>query len=110
MAFDPDLIDRIEAALRQAGGDPVRRRMFGGIAFMIGGNMAIASSGTHMHARVGPENWTAALAHPEARAANMTGRDMTGWVTIDEAADLDESALAGWAETVVGFVSTLPAK
>lgn len=110
MAFDPDLVDRIEAALRQAGGDPVHRRMFGGIAFMIGGNMAIASSDTHMHVRVGPDGWAAALARPEAREADMTGRPMTGWVTIDEAADLDDDALLGWAGTACRFAGTLPPK
>lgn len=110
MAFDPDLVDRMEAALIGLGHRPERRRMFGGVALMIGGNMSFGTSRDELHVRVGPDQYEAALAKTGAREMDLTGRVMKGWVTVDGPADLDDEALAGWAKMTADFVSTLPVK
>ena len=110
MAFDPDLADRLEAELRQQGADPVRKRMFGGIAFLVGGHMSCGLVQGEMHVRVGAEAYAENLAKPGAREMDVTGRVMTGWVTLDGPEDLDEDALSGWVSTSLGFVRTLPPK
>ena len=110
MAFDPDLIDRMEAALIERGVSPVRRRMFGGIALMVNGNMSYGSTGDEMHVRVGPDAWAAALAHPGARKMEFTGRPMKGWITVDGPADLDDAELGRWADLTLAYNRTLPAK
>ena len=110
MAFDPDLVDRMEAALIALGQRPERRRMFGGVALMIGGHMSFGTSNDQLHVRVGPDRYAVALAMPGAREMDLTGRVMKGWVTVDGPSDLDDDALAGWAKMTADFVTTLPAK
>ncbi|ABI64913.1 RNA methyltransferase TrmH, group 3 [Maricaulis maris MCS10] len=110
MAFDPDLVDRMEAALVALGQRPERRRMFGGIALMIGGNMSFGTSRDELHVRVGPDQYEAALAKIGAREMDLTGRVMKGWVTVDGPSDLDDDALADWARMTADFVTTLPVK
>ena len=110
MAFDPDLVDRMETALIALGQRPERRRMFGGVALMIGGNMSFGTSNDELHVRVGPEHYAAALAKPGAREMDLTGRVMKGWVTVDGPSDLDDEALAMWAKMTADFVTTLPVK
>lgn len=110
MPHDPDLAERMEAQLRLRGGDPVPRRMFGGIAFMIDGHMSYGTSNAEMHVRVGPDQYEAALERPGARLMDLTGRVMKGWVTVDGPADLSDEELAGWAELTLAFVRTLPPK
>ncbi|WP_297731098.1 TfoX/Sxy family protein [uncultured Maricaulis sp.] len=110
MAFDPDLVDRMETALIALGQRPERRRMFGGIALMIRGNMSFGTSNDQLHVRVGPDQYAAALAMPGAREMDLTGRVMKGWVTVDGPADLDDEALTAWARMTADFVTTLPAK
>lgn len=110
MAFDPDLADRMETQLVALGARPVRKAMFGGIAFMVNGHMSYGTAREEMHVRVGPDAYEDALAEPQARPMDMTGRVMKGWVTVDAPADLDEVALAGWAQRTLAFVRTLPPK
>ena len=110
MAFDPDLVDRMEAALLALGAQPVRRRMFGGVALMVNGNMCFGTARDELHARVGPDAYADALARPGAREMDITGRVMRGWVTVDGPSDLTEDDLAAWARLSFDFVRTLPAK
>ncbi|WP_417494200.1 TfoX/Sxy family protein [Maricaulis sp.] len=110
MTFDPDLADRMEAALVARGAMPARRRMFGGIALMVNGHMSYGTSNEEMHVRVGPERYAEALTRPGARIMDMTGKVMTGWVTIDGPSDLDEDELGGWAGLALDFNRTLAPK
>ncbi|WP_421785711.1 TfoX/Sxy family protein [Hyphobacterium sp.] len=110
MAYDPDLADRMEAQLVALGAAPVRKAMFGGIAFMVSGNMSYGTSREEMHVRVGPDGYEDALAQPGARPMDLTGRVMKGWITVDSPADLDDAALARWAQRTLSFVRTLPPK
>jgi hypothetical protein len=82
--------------------------MFGGIAFMLHGNMALAASKKGLLVRVGSEGLSAALARPGARPMEMNGRTMKGYVIVD--ADIDDAALRAWLKTAFAFVKTLPRK
>ena len=110
MAFDPDLADRMEAELVARGTSPARKAMFGGIAFMVGGNMSYGTSRGEMHVRVGPDAYEAALGKPGAGPMEFTGRSMKGWVTVDGPSDLSSEEIGDWAAMTLAFVKTLPVK
>jgi len=110
MAYDPDLVDRMEVQMCALGAEPVRKSMFGGIAFMVNGNMSYGSSGDEMHVRVGPEAYGDALSQPGAGPMEFTGRSMKGWVTVEGPADLSDDQIRDWAVRTLNFVKTLPAK
>ena len=107
---DEDLIDRMRAALEARGAHPVAKRMFGGVAFMVNGNMSFGSARDEMHVRVGPEAYEDALVQPGARPMDFTGRPMKGWVTVEGPSDLSEDELGAWADRTLAFVNTLPPK
>jgi len=83
MAYDPDLAGRVRAAVTacaaRRGLRTGERRMFGSLAFMVGGKMACGVVGEELMARVGPSRHAQALEHPHARPMDFTGRPMTGY-------------------------------
>ena len=97
MAFDPGLAERIRDVL--AGSEGVtERRMFGGLAFMLHGNMFVGVLGSTLMARVGPEAYARALGRPHVREMDFTGRPMKGYVFVTpEGFDLDND-LAYWIQ------------
>src|SRR5689334_23749704 len=108
MTADGDLAAQVRAALSGAGA--IREvKMFGGIGFMLNGNMVAAASKRGLLARVGKQAHRAALAQPGARAMEMRGRTMEGYVYVDPQA-LTGGALEAWLGKAVAFVKTLPAK
>ena len=109
MAYDEGLAQRMREALAEADG-LMERRMFGGIAFMLHGNMAVGISGDELMVRVGPEGYDEALAQPHARVFDMTGRVMRGWVVVAAEGIADDAALDGWVQQGAEFARSLPAK
>ncbi len=109
MAFDEGLAHRLRAQLT-ARDDVVEKKMFGGLAFMVRGNMCIGIIGDELMVRVGKENHEDALAQPFARTMDFTGRPMKGYVYVAPDGFADESDLSGWVERGLDFVLTLPAK
>ncbi|MEV5974085.1 TfoX/Sxy family protein [Streptomyces sp. NPDC051921] len=109
MAFDEGLAERIRVHL---SGDPActEQRMFGGIAFLCAGNMAVGVTGEDLMVRVGPDATEDALARPGARLFDMTGRPMRGWVVVDAAAVAEDAALADWIDRGRAFAAGLPPK
>ncbi|MFB7865798.1 MULTISPECIES: TfoX/Sxy family protein [unclassified Streptomyces] len=109
MAFDEGLAERIRARL---AGDPAitEKRMFGGIAFLCAGNMAVGVTGDDLMVRVGPDATDDALSRPGARLFDMTGRPMRGWVVVDAAAVAEDAALAEWVDRGRAFAAGLPPK
>ncbi|GGU42057.1 TfoX/Sxy family protein [Streptomyces coeruleorubidus] len=109
MAYDEGLAERIRQRL---GADPVvtEKRMFGGIAFLHRGNMAVGVSGDDLMVRVGPDNTDAALARPGARVFDMTGRPMRGWILVDGAALTGDDVLGEWIEKGRAFAASLTPK
>jgi hypothetical protein len=109
MAYDGGLAERIRDVLG-ASGRIVERRMFGGLAFMVDGHMAVGILGEALIARVGPERHARALAQPHARPMDFTGRPMTGYVFVDPPGFARDADLAAWVGECVQFVKTLPRK
>lgn len=84
--------------------------MFGGLAFMIAGNMLCAVGSDHLMVRVGPAAYETALREPHAKEMKFTGRPMRGYVTVDPAGYASQAALRKWLTRALSFVTTLPAK
>jgi TfoX/Sxy family transcriptional regulator of competence genes len=109
MAYDEALAERVRTVLGDAP-DVVAKRMFGGIAFMVAGNMACGVMGEDLLVRVGKAGQAASLARPSVRPMELSGRVMGGFVVVDaEGLDEDE-VLAGWVERGSAFAASLPPK
>ena len=109
MAYDEGLAGRIRQAL---SGSPeiVEKKMFGGIGYLLNGNMACGVNGDALIVRVGPEAYKSALAEPYTAVFDLTGRPMTGWVVVKADGIASDEALQGWVERGLAFARTLPAK
>jgi TfoX/Sxy family transcriptional regulator of competence genes len=110
MAYDEDLADRIRTLLGDRAG-LTEKKMFGGLAFLIGGNMAIAASGRGgILVRADPEESDELVATTPAELMEMRGRSMTGWLRVDTADVADDAALSEWVERGTAYAASLPAK
>ena len=110
MAYDEELAERIRDVLG-AETDVSEMRMFGGLAFLIAGNMAVAASGQGgLMVRVEPEETEALLAGPHAAPFEMRGRQMAGWLRVGEEGVTTEAELAPWVERGVEYARSLPPK
>ena len=109
MAYSEELADRIRDLLIERG-EVTERKMFGGIAFMLNGNMACGVLGDELIVRVGPEAGEHALAEPHTRPFDTTGRPMRGFVCVGPEGTAEPAALAGWVEAGVAFAASLPPK
>jgi TfoX/Sxy family transcriptional regulator of competence genes len=105
---DHELADDVRAALAGAG-DVREVKMFGGIGFMLNGNLVAAASRRGLLLRVGKERQSEALAHSGARQMVMRGRTMEGYVYVDPPA-LNRQAVQKWLRLAVAHVQTLPPK
>ena len=109
MAYDEDLADRLRLLLNGQG--VTEKKMFGGLAFLLHGHMAIAASGQGgILVRVDPADMESMLAEPGAETFEMQGRPMKGWLRVDPAALDDDSVLRTWAERGLAYVRGLPPK
>jgi TfoX/Sxy family transcriptional regulator of competence genes len=109
MAYDDLLAVRMRAALGPVPG-LVEKKMFGGIGFLLNGNMACGIHKDYLIVRVGPEQHAAAMARPHTRPFNMTGRPMAGWIMVEPPGCETESALKAWVEQGLAFAHSLPEK
>ncbi|MFJ9011281.1 TfoX/Sxy family protein [Streptomyces canus] len=109
MVYDEGLAERIRHHL---GAEPgvTEKRMFGGIAFLYRGNMAVGVTGDDLMVRVGSDTADAALARPGARVFDMTGRPMRGWVVVAGSAVTEDEALGAWIDEGRAFAASLPPK
>lgn len=109
MAFDETLADRVRDALSSRA-DVTERKMFGGIAFMIGGNMAVGVLNDDLMVRLDPADAERALKEPNTRPMDFTGKPMKGMVYVDSTGTEADEDLAGWVEAGADFAASLPAK
>ena len=110
MAYDEKLADRIRELV---AGEPglTEKKMFGGLAFLIGGNMAVAASGQGgVLVRVDPAQSDTLLATTNARLMEMRGRSMQGWLRVDPEDVRTRRQLAKWVELGTTYARSLPAK
>jgi len=110
MAHDDQLAERIRALLADVS-DVDERRMFGGLAFMIGGHMAVAANSRGgLLVRVDPEASAALVGSTPARPMVMQGRSMTGWLELDADDVRTARQLTPWVRRARAYVATLPPK
>jgi TfoX/Sxy family transcriptional regulator of competence genes len=110
MAYDEELAGRIRE-LVSARADVTEQAMFGGLAFLIGGNMAIAASGQGgLLVRVDPGETETLLAKPHAHPFEMRGREMRGWLRVDAEGADTKRRLEPWVKRGVAYARSLPAK
>ena len=110
MAYDEDLANRIRELM--AGERAVtEKKMFGGLAFLIGGNMSVAASGQGgLLVRVDPDETDALVAKPHARRFEMRGRSMDGWLRVDPEGVRTKRQLEPWVKRGVAYARSLPPK
>ncbi|MBA3719444.1 MAG: TfoX/Sxy family protein [Nocardioidaceae bacterium] len=110
MAYDEDLADRIRELIADEP-DLSEMRMFGGLAFLIAGNMSVAASGQGgLMVRVAPDDTDALVAKPHARRFEMRGKPMRGWVRVDDEGMRTKRQLEPWVKRGVAYARSLPPK
>jgi TfoX/Sxy family transcriptional regulator of competence genes len=109
MAYNEALAARIESRIANIEGLEAKK-MFGGIGYMIHGNMALAVHTQNMIVRVGAEQYEALLAEPVAKKFDITGKVMKGWIMVDVAGLESDDELKFWIKKGVDFASSLPPK
>jgi TfoX/Sxy family transcriptional regulator of competence genes len=108
VAFDEQLAERVRVVLQSEEG-VTERRMFGGLAFMLNGNMACGIVKDELMLRLGAEGVDAALERPHVREMDFTGRPMTGMVYVGRGG-LGDAELRGWVQQAAAFARSLPPK
>jgi TfoX/Sxy family transcriptional regulator of competence genes len=110
MAYDEELAERIRKLVADEPG-VVEKKMFGGLAFLIGGNMSVAASGQGgLLIRCAPEDTDALLDEPGAEHFVMRGRAMDGWLRVTGDVTTGDEALRSWVDRGVSFARSLPPK
>jgi TfoX/Sxy family transcriptional regulator of competence genes len=110
MAYDQELADRIRRLIANAP-ELTEKKMFGGLAFLIAGNMAIAASSQGgVMVRVDPRQSDALVATTAASLVEMRGRPMPGWLHVSSDDLLTDDQLTSWVERGTGYAGSLPAK
>jgi len=112
LAYDEGVAQRVRETLDDVAenDDVVEKKMFGGLAFLLGGNMCVGVVGDELMVRVGPDAYEKALKLRHAREMDFTGRAMKGFVYVACEGIESDQALARWIERGVDFAASLPAK
>ena len=109
MAYDQELAERVENAL-QGKRQWVVKKMFGGLGFMLRGNMCLGVWQEFLIVRVGAENYESALAEPFTEEFDITGKSLTGWVMVEPEGVETDQTLKKWMDQGIAFTKTLPSK
>jgi TfoX/Sxy family transcriptional regulator of competence genes len=109
MPFDASLADRVRDALKRRRG-LAEKKMFGGVGFLLNGNMCLAVWKEFLIVRVGSAAYIDALKEQFVREFDITGKPMTGWVMVEPEGLSEPSDLKKWAEKSIAFVKTLSKK
>ena len=109
MAYDEELAQRVREEL-SGRPDLSERKMFGGLCFMLGGNMCAGIVGEELMLRVGPDAYEDSLARPHAREMDFTGRSLKGMVYVAVDGVADDADLCSWLDVAVSFAGGLPPK
>jgi TfoX/Sxy family transcriptional regulator of competence genes len=109
MPYDELLSVRIRALLGPLP-NLGEKKMFGGVGFLVNGNMACGVHKNDLIVRVGAAKYTEALSRPHTRIFDMTGRPMAGWVLVEPEGCATESDLKAWVEQGLAFARSLPGK
>lgn len=109
MAYDEELADRIQDIL-VGQPDLEAKKMFGGMGYLVQGNMACGVYKDMLIVRVGPDAYDESMEYPHTRPFDMTGRAMKGWVMVEPAGFSSKADLKQWVQKGLDFALTLPSK
>jgi TfoX/Sxy family transcriptional regulator of competence genes len=110
MAYDDDLANRIRELIA-ADADVTEKKMFGGLAFLVGGHMSVtASRQGGLMVRVDPDDTDTLLAKPHTRPFEMRGRELEGWLRVGPEGVRTKRQLEPWVKRGVGYARSLPPK
>jgi len=109
MAFDESLAPRIRDALARKRGVE-EKKMFGGIGFLLNGNLLVGVWKDSLCVRLGPEQAEEALPGPHVKEFDITGRPMKGWGLVEPEGVEDDEQPSGWIQGAVKFVGKLPGR
>jgi TfoX/Sxy family transcriptional regulator of competence genes len=109
MPFDETLAVRVRSALSRRKGIE-EKKMFGGVGFLLHGNMLVGVWKEFLIVRLGPEEAEAALRETHVKEFDITGKAMKGWAMVEPEGTRDDDALKDWVQRAVRFVGKLPAK
>ena len=109
MAFDERLAERVRNQIGTRAG-LTEKKMFGGLGFLLHGNMSVGVHGGELIVRLDPQASDAALAAPGARMFDLTGRPMKGWLMVGADGLRDPASLARWVRRGLDYASSLPRK
>jgi len=109
MTYNEETTERLRGELR-ATPDVIEKKMFGGVSFLLGGNMAVGVVGDDLCVRVGPEAFDATVQLPGARIMDFTGWPMKGWVFVAPEGFTDDESLAAWVKRGTDYAKRLPRK
>lgn len=109
MAFNQALAERIRQQLARCK-NVEEKKMFGGIGFLLDGNMLVGVWKDSLITRLGPAQGNDALLEPHVRVCDITGKPMKGWVLVEQAGVEDDEQLSEWIQQAVKIVGKLPAK
>ncbi len=109
MAFDETLAARIRRRLARRR-NVEEKKMFGGVGFLLAGNMLVGVWKDSLIVRLGPDEGDEALKEPHVRPFDITGRPMKGWVLVQPAGVADDDLLSDWVQRALTFVGTLPGR
>jgi hypothetical protein len=109
MAYNEALATKLRQLLDNQP-DLVEKKMFGGVGFMLQGNMACGVNKDDLIVRVGPDNYETAVIRPHVRPFDFTGRPMKGWVIVEPDGYAADDDLKSWVDEGVEFALSLPSK
>ncbi len=109
MAYDEKLAERTRTKLKSTKG-LTEKKMFGGVGFLVNGNMACGVNKQDLIVRLNDEDFESSLKQTHVRIFDMTGRPMRGWILVSGQGTATDKALEGWIEKGVAFARSLPAK
>ena len=107
MSYDESTAERVRTLLASQS-DVIERKMFGGLTFLVRGNMCCGVLGSDLVVRVGPENYLAALEQPHAREMDFTGRALKGLVYVGKSGIDSDQSLRAWVDRGLKFAASLP--
>ena len=109
MVFSEALAERVRQALARRK-NVEEKKMFGGVCFLLNGNLLVGVWKDSLCVRLGPEQAEKALPEAHVKEFDITGRPMKGWVLVEPEGVEDDDQLKGWIQRAVKFVGKLPAK
>jgi hypothetical protein len=109
MAYDEGLAARVREVFGERAAVE-EKRMFGGLCFLVNGNMCCGVVGDTLMVRVGPDGYQDALRRPHAREMDFTGRPLRGMIYVDPEGVSEDGDLAGWVRSGLTFAGSLPPK